>query len=31
VYTTVGTQEKRDFIKKQFPQVLELSIKKLWA
>jgi phosphopantetheinyl transferase len=25
VYTTVGTQEKRDFIKKQFPQVLELS------
>jgi fatty acid synthase len=29
VYTTVGTQEKRDFIKKQFPQVLELSIKKL--
>jgi len=29
VYTTVGTQEKRDFIKKQFPQVLEWSVKKL--
>jgi fatty acid synthase len=29
VYTTVGTQEKRDFIKKQFPQVLELFMKKL--
>jgi len=29
VYTTVGTQEKRDFIKKQFPQVLECSVKKL--
>jgi fatty acid synthase len=23
VYTTVGTEEKREFIKKQFPQVFE--------
>jgi fatty acid synthase len=23
VYTTVGTEEKRDFMKKQFPQVFE--------
>ena len=29
VYTTVGTQEKRNFIKKQFPQVLEWTVKKL--
>jgi fatty acid synthase len=25
VYTTADTQEKRDFIKKQFPQVLNCS------
>ena len=29
VYTTVGTKEKRDFIKKQFPQVLECTVKEL--
>jgi fatty acid synthase len=26
VYTTVGTKEKRDFIKKQYPQVFEQPI-----
>jgi fatty acid synthase len=25
VYTTVGTKEKREFIKKQFPQVTSMS------
>ena len=29
VFTTVGTQEKRDFIKKQFPQVHEWPVKEL--
>jgi fatty acid synthase len=26
VYTTVGTKEKREFIKKQYPQVFEQSV-----
>ena len=25
VYTTVGTEEKREFIRKQFPQVISMS------
>ena len=29
VYTTVGTQEKRDFIKKQFPQVLGMVFEEI--